>query len=206
MKRLLVALGVVINAQVLFGATPLTVQQLSELLQTAKNSPHPDLEVAWKLSSVELSERLSDARLQDLLSHSSGSKTPAALQLMADKSVFEPTPKSDWLNAPEPAAEEQSAILTRMRRYASRYVQSLPEYLVTAEIRRFDGDPALSAEKRELWGQLCARDRSINQLRYSDGHESYSLMQVSGLPNVGGGGLKTLGEFVGIFATAFCTR
>ncbi|WP_180542167.1 VWA domain-containing protein, partial [Nevskia soli] len=192
-----------LQAKVLFGATPLTVQQLQELVQTAKNSRRPDMEVARRLSNIELSERLSDARLQELLRESSGSKTSAALQLMADKSVFEPAPKSDWLNLAEPAAEAQSAILARIRQYASRYVQGLPNYLVTAEIRRFDDDLALSAEKRPLWHQLRARDRSINQLRYSDGQESYSVVKVSGTPNLGGGGLKTLGEFAGIFAALF---
>ena len=201
--RFIKPLVLIFSAQRLFSATPISVQQFQDLLRATKSSHRVDAETARKLARIRLSEWLSDARLQDLLNNSSGPRTSAALQLIANESVFQASPKGEWLNHPEPVAEEQSAILTKIRQYASRYVQSLPNYLVTAEIRRFDADPDLAAAKREVWNQLRARDLTVTQLRYSDGQESYSIVSVSGTPNAGGGGLKTLGEFSGIFAALF---
>ena len=84
-----------------------TVAQLEQALATAHD--RPDAEVARQLSGMELTERLSTAKLTHLKANLPGSKAQEALAILADSAAFLNPPAAEILAdaAPDPAAARQ---------------------------------------------------------------------------------------------------
>ncbi|MGP8224954.1 MAG: hypothetical protein ACLQGT_02230, partial [Terracidiphilus sp.] len=104
-----------------------TVAQLEQALTTAHD--RPDAEVAQQLSGMELTERLSTAKLTHLKAYLPGSKAQEALVILADSAAFLNPPVTEILAdaAPDPAAARQ--MLTGIVNYVNSTVRQLPNLM-----------------------------------------------------------------------------
>lgn len=119
-----------------FAAKPITVAQVEQLLTTAHGKP--DGEVAEKLSVVELSERVSSARLARWEADFPGVKARQALVALADASAFLDLPAAE---IPATAAPDHAAmyrILFQAYEYVNREIPQLPNFIATRETTRYD--------------------------------------------------------------------
>jgi hypothetical protein len=113
----------------------MTVTQFEMLL--ASNAGKSDSSVADKIYEIELTERLSDARLEKDLALLPGESSRAALTAIADISIFEPLPKEDELKDAAPDVAAQTEMLLRMHAYAAHVIPKLPNFFATRQIKRF---------------------------------------------------------------------
>jgi hypothetical protein len=88
-----------------YGARRVTVDRLKQTLAGAHSLP--DAEVARQLSDLELTERLSRAKLKGLETDLPGEKSRLALMILADTSAFLDLPAAEILAQPAPAAAYQ---------------------------------------------------------------------------------------------------
>src|ERR1035438_3705746 len=95
-----------------FTADRVTVLQLEKLLAAAESKP--DAEIAKQLSGLELTERLSSARLAQLRAGLSGEKAQQALLALADTSAFLQLPPAEIpaTATPDTAAQRHMMSLT----------------------------------------------------------------------------------------------
>jgi hypothetical protein len=96
-------------------------------------------------------------------------------------------------------ADETARLLERSRSVSLRYVQSLPDFLCTQEIRRF-----IELTRPKGWRLL---DTLTVKLSYTDRKEDRKLILVNGAPanleEESVGGLVNIGEFGGMLETIF---
>src|SRR5690348_7767000 len=114
---LLAFAGLVLPA---FGAKRVTVEELERMLVAAQSLP--DAEAAQKLSEIELTERLSGARLDRMESKLSGEKARQALMILADASVFLDPPAAEIPHQPTPDVATQRKIMALTVHYIAQTV------------------------------------------------------------------------------------
>ncbi len=182
-------------------ATPLSVQQLQRLLESAVRASSADDVIARRLARIELSERLSGNRLDALRRSTPGPKAREALELLSYASEFLDPPLEDLVGEPPPAASEQTAILAKAGAYARQYVRNLPNFICTAITRRMDDDPDTGS--REIWNHLRLNNTITGELSFNGGKESYKVQKVSRGKETAQEGLGTSGEFGNIIEALF---
>src|SRR5664279_4207442 len=102
-----------------------------------------DTDVAKYLARTRLSERLEDATIEKLLAGGIGPKTLDALRALRDRSesqaAAKPVVEAPVVprTPPPPNSEEQAAIIEEVREYALNYTKSLPNFLTTQVVRRY---------------------------------------------------------------------
>ncbi|MGC1297800.1 MAG: VWA domain-containing protein [Alloacidobacterium sp.] len=112
------------------GAERLTVEQLQQALKTAHASS--DNELARRLSAMQLTERLSSAKLAVLEASLKGKKAARqALVALADESVFLAPPASEIPSTPPPDAATQRQIISRAVDYVNKTIAGLPNFFAT---------------------------------------------------------------------------
>ena len=135
-----------------------------------------DSEVARYLVKTNLSERLDDRAIEELLASGIGPKTLKALHKLRDRSESLATakpvtaePKVDC--RPPPNSEEQAAIIDEVREYALNYSKSLPNFSVTQVMRRYQagapGQPVRLAPAANPRG--CGGPLTIAELLRAEG-------------------------------------
>jgi VWFA-related protein len=102
----------------------------------------PDAQVAQKLSDLELTERLSRARIDRLESKLPGEKARQALMVLADASVFLDPPAEEISKQPAPDVATQRKILALTVNYVSQTVHQLPNLFATRITASFEDTPA----------------------------------------------------------------
>ena len=132
-----------------------------------------DSEVAKFLGKAKLSEKLDDVAIEKLLASGIGPKTLNALRTLRDQSEslgtakpVAPPPKVEL--PPAPNAEEQAAIIDEVREYALNYSKSLPNFLSTQVVRRYQADAPGSRytrTQRTLLGAGGPADAALELLR-----------------------------------------
>ena len=116
-----------------------TVAQLEQALDSATAAHKSDTQVARQIGSIELSERLTEATLSRMSEHlNAGSQSLLALQLLADQSAFLDPPASELLPDPAPDDATQQRMLAAARSYVTQTLPSLPNFLATRTINRYD--------------------------------------------------------------------
>ena len=115
------------------GLRHVTVEQLEHII----HAPHGNGDVERQLSTVKLTERLSDAKLADLTAELHGSKAREALEEIADESAFLAPPLSELPadSRPDPAAQQR--ILATAAGYLSKTIAKLPNFFATRRTVRF---------------------------------------------------------------------
>ena len=133
---LLLAAGIALPG---FAATRVTVEQLEHVLAAAHGKP--DLKVAKQLSDLELSERLSAAKLSRWEADSPGPESRQALVALADLSVFLDPPAAEIPATATPDMDTQRKIMAQAVNYAVRTISKLPDFFATRDTIHFENTP-----------------------------------------------------------------
>lgn len=142
MRWVLIAVCVLSIASPSWAAKRMTVAQFDQFLSGESGSHKPDVEIARKISGIELSERLTETTLARLNQHfSSGSAAATALLLLADRSAFLDPPANELPTTPAPDAATQQHLLAAAQRFALETLPRLPNLLATRTTFSFDDSP-----------------------------------------------------------------
>ncbi|MGA2182729.1 MAG: hypothetical protein ABSH47_06840 [Bryobacteraceae bacterium] len=179
-----------------FAEAPMVVSDLVGMVTSALAVDRDDERIANTLERVRLSERLSDSTIDMLRQMGAGRATVRQLRTLARKSQALPPPSEEPVGiAPEPSASERAAMIDSMRRYASGYLASLPDFICTREARQFRADvedielpnPAPwsnrglsgAAGPRRSWSTAGSYTA---EAAYAGGTDHYKLTLVDGKP------------------------
>ncbi len=141
-RWILIAVFLPILAVPSWAAKRLTVVQLEQMMVTDRAAHKSDIDIARKISAVELSERLTDLTLGQLSKQfASGSQPAMALLLLADRSAFLDPPANELPATPAPDAPRQQQLLEAAKRFAVKTLPNLPNLLATRTTFSFDDSP-----------------------------------------------------------------
>jgi hypothetical protein len=173
-----------------------TVAQLEQALATAHD--RPDAEVVQQLSGMELTERLSTAKLTHLKANLPGSKAQEALVILADSAAFLNPPAGEIPAdaAPDPAAATQ--MLTGIVNYVNSTVRQLPNLMAVRDTIGFEDKPqedvqGLTGIETVASMPLHSVSRSSVTVTYRDRQEVVDEKAAKHGTQIGG--LSTSGEF-----------
>jgi len=202
-RVLLVALlaGLLLQAQ-----SPLTYNQLRDLLRSSLEQKHQDREIANFLKTQKLTFALDDKLIEEFVGMGVGAKTLEALEKLKTDSQGLPEPETAEAippgrrQPPPPSADEQRRIIEEARRGALDYTRGLPDYLCLQVTRRFVDPSGLEMD----WLKY---DEVKTRVSYVDQRENYELVSVNNkVTNQDyddiGGAIST-GEFGSILAEIF---
>ncbi|HTS75620.1 MAG TPA: hypothetical protein VMG40_05420 [Bryobacteraceae bacterium] len=166
----------------LFAQRTMTVAELSGFIRSSVENKLDDKDVAEVLKKIQLSERLDQKTLGELLNLGAGPRTSLALRELSDTSASLPAPAAAAAPAPKPrpvistlhpTAEQQSQILDGIREYALNYTQGLPNFICNQVTHR-NVDPTGTGDHfREM-------DKLQEQLTYFEHHENYKVVAING--------------------------
>jgi hypothetical protein len=117
----------------------ITPDELAQTIAAAQQSTDGDL--AQKLAGLELTARLSDARLADLSAKLPGDKSRLALLLLADHAIFLPPPADEVPSDPAPDAPATRQMLVKVVGYVNTTVRQLPNLMATRTTTGFEDRP-----------------------------------------------------------------
>ncbi|MDE3186634.1 MAG: VWA domain-containing protein [Acidobacteriota bacterium] len=120
-------------------ARRVTVEQLEQTLATLHG--RQDADAAWQIAGLELSERLSDARLRQLQDDLPGEKSRQALLALADESAFLNPPTAEVPATPPPDVTTQRRIMGLVVEYMSKTIPRLPNFFATRTTTLFQDTP-----------------------------------------------------------------
>src|SRR5579863_10354067 len=140
MRALALLLGLVGFVLPAFGAKRVTVDGLEQTLAAAHTLQ--DAEVARQLADLELTERLSTAKLDRLKAELPGEKSRQALMILADASAFLDPPAAEAPNQSTPDVATQRKIMALTVNYISQTVHQLPNLFATRVTTSFEDKPA----------------------------------------------------------------
>lgn len=152
-------------------AQQVTVAQLEQFL-TAEHTAHAtDSDIARKLFSAELSERLTDASLARIkAAYTPGEKTGEALDLIADESAFLDPPAGELPPKNAPSSAEQQQIILAAEDFATNTLSHLPDYLATSTTRSFEDIPIFT-RNASMQSGLHPAGTSVREVTYRNGFE-----------------------------------
>jgi hypothetical protein len=113
-----------------------TVEEVQRIF--VEDQSKPDAEVARQLSGLELTERMSSAKLKPLEQSVPGTKSRRALVALADASVFLSPAAADVLSQVPPDLEEQRRMLAMTVDYVGKTLPKLPNFYATRTTVRFE--------------------------------------------------------------------
>ena len=113
--------------------------QLTEMITAAQGTP--DAALAEKLAGMVLTERLSSARLPELINSAPGEKSRTALMLLADQSIFLPPPADEVPADAAPDAAATRKMLVNIVNYVNTTVRQLPNLMATRFTNGFEDRP-----------------------------------------------------------------
>lgn len=183
------------------GPETITVDQLEQTLTASRDKADGDL--AEQLANLELTERLSDARLTKLDASLPGEKSRQALMLLADKSAFLAPPQSEIPVDPAPDAAATRQMLVAIVNYVNTTLRQLPNLLATRETTGFEDRPRSDAV--EATGIMSLSYLPLHLVGKSDATVTFRDRKETvedGKAKQGKiGGLITTGEFGPILST-----
>ena len=101
-----------------------TVDQLSR--EIASSQGKQDTKIASRLSGLELTERLSIAKLAGMEKALPGPESRQALVLLADQATFLDPPSTEIPSAPTPSFQQQRAMIAKTVDYVTAMQHRLP--------------------------------------------------------------------------------
>ena len=153
---------------------PSSVAEVVTLIRDAVAKHNPDAALAKSLHKLKLTERLDDHTVEELESEGVGPKAAVELERLRDASHALPAP----VIAPQfphdgvPSVPDQRRIVAAAQQIALNYAKSLPDFICTEVIRRYD----------DTRGGFDLRDTLEVKLTYFDQQENYRLLTVNGRP------------------------
>jgi hypothetical protein len=122
-------------------AKTMSIEQAEQYL--LKLHGQPDAKVAQEIGEVEITERVSTARLEHWKADLPGERTREALMKLADQTAFLDPPMSDVLRDPTPDNETQEKMLALASEYVSTTMTRLPNFYATRLTTHFEDMPSL---------------------------------------------------------------
>ena len=193
-----------------FASTRVTVDQLNRVIDS--NHGKADGKIADKLFGLELTERLSAAKLAAFEAALPGPKSRQALVALADQSTFLDPPPAEIPNQPAPTIEQQREITARAVDYITKTLRQLPNLIASRDTISFeDTPPELQTEGLVApSGTFIAAQplhpisRSTRTVAYRNGEEiDETAADETGTSTSGMRGLTTVGEFGPILSAVF---
>ncbi|MGB8259859.1 MAG: hypothetical protein WCE75_05895, partial [Terracidiphilus sp.] len=173
-----------------------SIDQLERLLATTQSRSDADL--SHRLAGLELTERLSSARLAQLSAALPGEKSRQALLALADCSAFLAPPASEIPATATPDAATQRRMLSLSVDYLAKTLPLLPNLFAARDTLRFESRPATAAQEVSLRPVSKARVTVL----YRGGREYVDAGKgKDGNPPAPDRGLTTWGEFGPILGT-----
>lgn len=114
----------------------LSIDQMEQFLATLHGQR--DGKVAEALGTVQLTERVSEARLARWEAEFPGKRTRENLQKLADLSTFLNPPASDVVADPRPEVKTQLQILSLAVKYVKNTMSQLPDFFAIRETKHFE--------------------------------------------------------------------
>jgi hypothetical protein len=140
MRKWAVAMLLAVSAWPAMAAKSMTVGQLGQLLDTLRGKS--DGKVAQELSDLELTERVSAARLAKWEKDFPGSRSHEALIKLSDLAAFFNPPAGDVDPIPGPDSETQERMLELAGEYVKTTITRLPNFIATRETTHFEDTPS----------------------------------------------------------------
>jgi hypothetical protein len=156
-------------------------EQLEQML--AGSNREPSVKVAKQLSDLELTERLSAARLARCEANLRGPDARRALIALADRSSFLDPPISEIPTIAEPDPQAQRRMIALSEDYVKKAIHQFPNLYATRVTISFQHN-----KKPLHW---VSTESAI--VRYRDGQEERPRSRV--VSTRGAGGMTTAGEF-----------
>lgn len=187
-------------------AERVTVEKLEKMLKAAHEKP--DARVAKELSDLELTERLSAAKLSRWEADLPGPESRRSLVMLADASAFFDPPAAEILAALPPDLAAQRQIVSLTVDYATRTIHRLPNFYATEDTIHFEDSPPRQNDSGHSvdgsfipYAPLHPVSRSSDLVFYRDGQEF--LDSEASRPKKAGQspGLSTSGAFGAIIGT-----
>ena len=150
-------------------ATPVTIQQLQQILAAA--SSQTDNKLNKQLQYLELTERVSPALRARWEAELPGPASRQTFRVLADLSAFLNPPAAELPAMGRPSLDEQRAIIARSAAFAKKTIARLPDFYAARETMRFENTPGPSRNPTPM--QLI--DTSSDTILYRDGQEIVSL-------------------------------
>ncbi len=189
-----------------FPARRVTVDQLEKVLTAAHGKP--DTKVAQQLTNLELSERLSAAKLTRWEADLPDPESRQALVALADASAFLDPPAAEIPATAPPDVATQRQIVALAVDYASKTISKLPDFFATRDTIRFEDTPPRQLDNGTITGIFAPYQplhpvaRSSDAVFYRDGNE---VVDSEGgkdqRSESAASGLTTWGEFGPILTT-----
>lgn len=166
----------------------------------------PDADGAQKLAGLILTERLSNARLAELMHRLPGDASRKAVTVLADKSIFLAPPRDEIAGDPAPNPAETRQMLVKIVNYVNTTVRQLPNLMATRATNGFEDRPR---EEKLISTGIESLDYlplhwvgSVSmQVTYRDRQEVEDKSVKAEKKGNGVGGLMTTGEFGPVLST-----
>jgi VWFA-related protein len=188
-------------------STSITVEELQQVLAASEDAHQVDADVARQLSGMELTERLSTAKLARLKAGLPGEKSQQALVALADSSDFLDPPAAEISANPAPDPAALRRMLVSVVNYVNTTVRQLPNFIATRDTTRFEDRPQEDIQGEVgmttlIYLPLHVVGRSNVLVTYRDGHEVVEKDAAKGKKNeLQERGLFTEGVFGPILST-----
>ncbi len=196
MKRLAVLAAAV--CALAWAATPTTT--IAELITMARaGMQDPDASFAKELRKARLSEQLDFRVIEELESEGLGAKSVEELFQLRDASrnLKPPAAPLPFVQPEPPTLEELRQVLSSARTLALEYNKSLPDFICTQIVKRFDS----------FTGAWRPNDTLEVRLSYFDQKEDYKLLSINGRSTTMSfgsvGGALSQGEFGSLLGLVF---
>ena len=192
-------LSLLLAAATGLAAETVKTSDIISLVRSSIQAHEPDQKLAKALHKLRLSERLDSRAVEELESEGAGPLAAAELERLRESSEQLPE-ASEPPSFPHPAAPdaaEQWRTLERARRVALGYVGSLPDFICSESIQRYQNTK----------GSWELKDTVELTLTYFGHQEDYHVVSINGRPSLGAydeiGGAISRGEFGTILREIF---
>jgi VWFA-related protein len=175
-------------------AKQINVEQLEQILAAGQDKSPTEL--AEQLAGLELTERLTSARLAQLRSGLSGKKSQEALTALADASAFLDPPSTDIPATATPDAATQRHIMAMTVDYLGKTLRLLPNLFAARDTMRFENRPETLQKIASTDHPMHVVSKSRVTVLYRDGREFVDAGAGKDKKNMAPDkGLTTWGEF-----------
>jgi hypothetical protein len=131
------ALAIVLTAMPAWCAKTITVGQLEDLVSSFQQARKSDVEVATSLKQIELSEQLSPARMNNLISRVPGPLSTAQIFILEGRAADLIPPLSELPNLPQPSPDLQQGMLDKVDAWIAGTYDKLPPLSASLTTLRF---------------------------------------------------------------------
>jgi VWFA-related protein len=202
MRRYLLCLILLCASVPVFAARSIPVGELEQQLAALRGKA--DVDAAFQIGAIVLTERLSWTRESELEKTLPGEMSRQALRAIADESQFRDPPLNEIPSQPAPDTATQRGIMGRVVAYVSKTIPQLPNFLASRATDQYEDTPQLVASQTAVmvpYQPMHFLATQTSDVAYQDGKEMRGgTAKVSAqLPTASG--LNTWGVFGPILST-----